>query len=267
MRPAELLPGAARRPAAACLGVLGAALLLLNALGAALPPDCTRPWPVAAPVPGYHMRSVPVKTLAQLHPPGIPFDLAAVTQRVFAALQHAPPRRLTPAENWLLWLAGCVYPPAGCTQNPKRILAGGAANCAEAALVLKAVAEQAGCSARFVVLEGHTVLEVHTGRGWQVADPDFGFTSPLSCAELETGRGLDALTAALRRRGFREPFIQRYRDLFLTTADNRTLPTGAALSPRLHLLEQAAETAKWSVPLFMLAVVIILRYSHTKKTN
>lgn len=260
-----MLPGAARGPVAACTGALGAALLLLNALGIALPPDCTRPWPVAAPVPGYHMRLQPVKTLAQLHPPGTPFDRAAVTQQVFAALQHVPARRLTPAENWLLWLAGRVYPPAGCTQNPKRILAGGAANCAEAAQVVKAVAEQAGFPARFVVLGGHTVLEVDTGRGWQMADPDFGLTVPLSCAELETGRGLDRAAAALRRHGFRAPVIQRYRELFLTTADNHTLAAGAPLSPRLHLIETVAEPVKWAVPLLLFAAMIALSRPYNRK--
>ncbi len=218
--------------------------------------------PTAAPtqsgsgvlVAGYHypLRPDRTKLQAMLEAPMLEFELETVNQIVFESLIHSSDRRIRPVENWLAWLAGLVYEPAGKTQDARKIVSGGHAICSEAAAVVNAISEINGVDARLVALNGHVVSEVRTDNGWRIADPDYGGVYPHSLATLQAGEATALMGHKLHQRGYDEDTISGYVDYFETAEDNYRLDVGAASSPRLRTFEQVSEWLKWTIPVALI---------------
>lgn len=194
--------------------------------------------------------------------------LEEATRLVFLSIRHADDRRITPAENWILWLCGKLYEPLSRTQDTDRLIAGGRALCGEKAQVLKSLTERAGLPTRFIGLNGHIVLEVQTEQGWQVADPDFGITYAADLARLESAEGSAIMRQELGKIGYGRETIATYIATVQSSADNIVFATGRPLSPRLYRIESLCDLLKWIVPLFFLIPAgYLLRDSFHRKQN
>ena len=238
----------------------GAALTALNLAGLLISPDFASGRPTGSnSIPGYHYLTDHTEALdSLLAGPADNFILEDATGKVFQSIIHTSGRRITIFENWLLYIAGLVYPPAGKTQLAGRIAAGRGGNCSEASAVMIRIAEINGLEARFVALGGHVVAEVLTGQGWRVADPDYGVTFDAGIGELQQESSAAAIMEAVSRRGYADSVIARYVDYYQSVDNNTVLEPGVPPSPDLYRMERAAEWIKWLIPLFFLAAGIFL---------
>jgi hypothetical protein len=184
---------------------------------------------------------------------GEPFELPSATKRVYTGIIHHEPRFISPGENWLQAILGLFYAPIKSTQDTNRLLSGGIANCSERAQILKTIAESAGCQCRFVGLEGHVVLEVKAGDRWQVADPDYGVVFEYDMGVVVMPEQQSLITAALTTAGHPPHAIDRYLRILQSTDDNRRLPIGSPISPRLYQIEQACKYLIWIIPALALS--------------
>lgn len=180
------------------------------------------------------------------------FDVANVNNIVFETIAHGGDRKIQPYENWLLWLGGKFYDPLSRTQNPKRIVSGSSALCSEVAAVFNSISGLNGLDARFVSLDGHVVSEVHTADGWRIVDPDYGVAYSVGLDVLETEEGVPLMRKALVDRGYSAETVRQYIDLFQTSSNNKVAQVGAALSPRLYVVEIVSDYLKWVIPLVIL---------------
>lgn len=232
---------------------VGVLLLALQVVGLSRDP-VVRPDPAVHdrdPIPGYDFPVLDRTYLDELfrNPQAqLPLDVSDWNDQVFLSMHHSDSRRISIFENWIWWSCSWLHEPCGRTQNTSRLIAGGAGDCSERALVLKSIAEKAGLSCRFVGLQGHVVLELHTPQGWQVADPDYGVTYPMGIADLQSDRGAALIRDKLAARGFPAPCISEYVHLIRTVDDNVTLEVGSSLSPRLAMIESLSDWLAWIVP-------------------
>lgn len=202
--------------------------------------------------------------LNQVHVGG-GFDLHDATRRVCEGTVHSNNRRIGLTENWLQWILGECYEPLSKTQDSRRLILGGFANCSERAQILKTIAEKAGYPCRFVGLEGHVVLEVQTQRAWQVADPDYGVVFPARLVDLEGADGPQLMRRLLANSGYDEASIERYVEMVHSTNDNVVLPIGSPLSPRLYVIERCCDWLVWFLPAACLSLALFsLRRSATR---
>ncbi|MBD3180114.1 MAG: hypothetical protein GF417_11295 [Candidatus Latescibacteria bacterium] len=204
-------------------------------------------------IPGYHYALNDGERLRELlGGPVDQFDLNEANRVLFGSIVHGAGRRLTPYENWILYLIGLIYPPAGKTQDPERIAAGGVGLCSEVAAVLIRIARINGMSGRFIVLGGHTVAEIDTGEGWRVADPDYGVAYELGLSELEGEKGVSMIRNALKGGGYPDSVIEKYTGYFQSSNNNMVLEEGEVPSPGLYRLERSAELLKWIIPALLI---------------
>lgn len=190
------------------------------------------------------------------------FDIRNVSNTIFESIAHNDKRRISIFENYLLWLAGKFYYPLGKTQDPYRIVSGGEGICSEVSMLFNSIARLNGYEARFVGLNGHVVSEIKTDHGWYVVDPDYGVVYPVGLEVLESEAGIPMMTTMLSERGFSKATIQSYIQFFHSSEDN-VIASGAALSPRLYLIERLSDWLKWIVPVLLIVLGGMIRKSHT----
>jgi hypothetical protein len=234
------------------LTLAGSVLMAFTLLGAALSRELAKAAPVESTGPA---------ALAAYHEQlrrGAPFYLVEATEKVHRCTTHFDGRRIGLAENWLQWALGKLYPPLARTQDPQRLLAGGAGDCSERSAILKALAETAGRRCRFVGLGGHVVLEVEAAGGSLVADPDYGIVFPADLSVLQSHAGSTIADQVLSARGYDRPTIDRYLEILRSREDNVALPIGNPLSPRLFVVERACQWLVWLLPLAWLGAGITL---------
>ena len=139
----------------------------------------------------------------------------------------------------------------------KRMVREQKAICSEAAQVLKDIVEYKGLTARFVHLGGHIVLEVFINERWYVADPDYGVAYEAPLEVLETRNGESRIKTRMARRGHSAETIQHVIKIFRESDKNWRLPEGTVLSPRLYIIEKAADYLKWIIPSIFLVLGIV----------
>lgn len=205
-------------------------------------------------IPGYNypVRD-PSKLQVMLAEPMAKFDLAYLNDTIFESIAHSDKRYLHIYENWLLWLGGKFYPPLSRSQDPERIVSGGAALCSEVSAVLNAIAKRNGFETRFVGLNGHVVSEILTDKGWRVVDPDYGITFPVGLEVLEKETGSPIIRRLLMGRGYKIETIDWYLRIFQSEEDNVVTAVDIALSPRLYAVELISEWLKWIIPVLILS--------------
>lgn len=189
---------------------------------------------------------------------GAPFDLEQANRTIYLTTTHSDDRRISVTENWLQWSLGKLYPPLARTQNAERLMAGSIANCSERSQMLKTLAEGAGLRCRFVGLAGHVVLEVETGSGWQVADPDYGVIYPLGIQALQQPAAAPLIRRTLASGSHPPPTIDLYLEIVQSAEDNVIMPVGSPLSPRLAVVEHWCERLALPLPLGLLLTGLVL---------
>ena len=187
------------------------------------------------------------------------FELDEATRLVHDGTRHAQPRHIHFSENWMQWTTGWFYPPLRRTQDTDRLIAGGLAECSERSQILKGIAESAGLPCRFVGLTGHVALEVFYQDRWQFADPEYGIVFPCGLSELEQP-AQDGYVRDMLATTVKAPWvIDHYMEILQSPEDNLVFPVGAAISPRLHRLEQLYAGLLWVFPSTCLALGWTLR--------
>ena len=198
-----------------------------------------------------HNESPVRKYWEELHH-GKAFELSEASFVVFSSTTHDAPRYLRFHENWVQWILSRVYKPLRRTQDTELLIDGGRAECSERAQILKSLAEDCGYRCRFVGLGGHVVLEVEMDSQWYVADPEFGLAFPFDIEQLCQESRTDLLRKALKTIALPEDHIDDYLLILHSTDDNRRLPIGEPISPRLYSIEQLCQWLSWIVPLAFL---------------
>jgi hypothetical protein len=183
---------------------------------------------------------------------GKAFELSEASYMVFSSTTHDSPRYLSFHENWVQWLLSRVYKPLRRTQDTALLIDGGRAECSERSQILKSIAEDCGYRCRFVGLGGHVVLEVEMDSQWYVADPEFGLAFPFDAEQLCQKSHTDYLRHALKTRAVSDAHVDDYLLILQSTDNNRRLPIGEPISPRLHSIEQACQWLAWIIPLAFL---------------
>jgi hypothetical protein len=235
-----------REAAARCL-IVGGILVMPWAVVMALP---QRPTGVRGAILGDYLRDVSE---------GEDFDLEEATWWVRMGTVHSGRREIKPTENWLQWLAGFAYPALWRTQDTEALIAGGRAECSERSMILKAIVESAGHRCRFIGLSGHVMLEVESEGSWRVADPELGIVFDDSFAELQRAERLGEVEARLVGVGLRPHEVAHYLDILASADDNVTLPVGAALSPRLMVIERVLRPLACLFPALCVSLGLTLR--------
>lgn len=228
--------------------VAGAFLLALNIYGLITfsplePPE--------EGIPGY---DYPVRDVSELYeilesPPEIQTveDLEEINTIVFESIFHTGRRKYSFSENYILFLGGFLHEYISSPQNPAGIIKGGGGLCSEISAVMKRVLRRAGVKARFIGLRGHVALEVEVDDEWVVADPDYGVVYEYPLQVLEE-RANEIIPGALAEAGYPDEMIEAVVRVFMDSEENVALPPGQALSPRLALIENAANVLKWVLP-------------------
>ena len=180
---------------------------------------------------------------------GKPFQLNEATLAVYNSTSLTSERFIRLHENWVQWMAGFLYAPLRRTQDTDLLINGQNAECSERSQILKSIAEEFGYQCRFVGLGGHVVLEVAIDGDWQVADPEFGLTYPVSISRLAAESQQAAVIDALRSRNVNEEQIGNYLRILQSEDDNVRLPIGESISPRLKHMEDACNWLAWIIPI------------------
>ena len=220
-------------------------------------------------VPGYNNRIRNLMELKEaLEHADIKFDVISTTNLVFESLIHTGDRRIDIRENWLLWVLGLIHQPISRTQDPHRIVSGGAAICSEAAAVLNYIAEFNGQSARFVGLNGHVISEIQVDNEWRLADPDYGIVFPMNYMELmeiDAVESYKILRGLLLERGFDQKVIDFYNDVLFSSDDNSITEIGVQQSPQLWIIERVADPLKWIISLIFGFILILILFREKSK--
>ena len=226
-------------------------------------------------IPGYHSRLRDLDQLENLiNTEQQNFSVETTTSIIYESLIHGG-RDILIFENWFLWLLSNFYKPLKKTQNIKRIVASGIANCNEANAVLNEIALTNNVPARFISLDGHIISELKINNKWIMVDADFGIVFPFGYDKIsddnipyvrETLRGL------LIERGFSldtkkldERTIKEYEEILLSTQNNTIHQIGAAISPRLKIVEIFGEIMNWGLT-FLFGIALIF-FNQKKKFN
>lgn len=186
------------------------------------------------------------------------FDLRAATLWVHSQTTHSSGRRIGLSENWMQCVLGMVYEPLSHTQNAIRLMRGGATDCSERCQILKTFCESAGLRCRFAGLEGHVVLEVRWRGRWHTADPDYGVVFATSVTELASPKFASLVIDRLSERGYTQSTVREYLAILQSTENNRVLPEGTDLSPRLMWIERFCNWAAWLLPMILATLGCLL---------
>ena len=227
-------------------------------------------------VPGYHTRLRDLDQLEILiNTQQQNFNVEKTTSIIYESLIHGG-RDILIFENWFLWLLSNFYKPLKKTQNVKKIVASGMANCNEANGVLNKIASINNVPARFISLDGHIISELKINNKWIMVDADFGIVFPFGYDEIFDGDILyvkETLKNLLIERGFSldtkklgERTVKEYQSLLLSTENNTIHEIGAAISPRLKIIEIFGEIMNWGLS-FLFGITLIIFSNKQKKLN
>ena len=124
-----------------------------------------------------------------------------------------------------------------------------------------------GLKTRFAGLNGHIVSEILTDRGWCIADPDYGVSYPSGLKGMEKKENGPLIRQKLTKRGYKKKVIDEYIERFQSSGDNTVTEIDVALSPRLYVVERAAEWLKWIIPLIMIFSGLIFSKENTARRS
>jgi hypothetical protein len=237
-------------------------LLLVNIAGIFLHPSFNTSASIQKKgTPGYHY-PVSDKTilLEALKEKGDTKDTSFVdstTQKVFYSMFHSEERRITIYENWMMWLAGKIYPPAGRTQDAELLVKGGAGNCSERTQVLMDIFKLNGLNCRIISLNGHIAQQVFFNGRWMVTDADYGLVYKGDMQQMESEAGLAYADSVLAVSGFNADMRNKYLYFWKTGNDNGLSPVNKVSSTRLFQAEKTTQWLKWIIPLLILIICIM----------
>ncbi len=157
-----------------------------------------------------------------------------------------------PWENWLLFLAGGVFPFWRYYEfcDPSRGLRRGIGLCSQQAMVVWGILSRQGIPARILALNHHVMVLVRLAPSrWWILDPDLGVVIP--CGPREAARRPELVLEALRRAGHPQSKLSWARRAFAHQTQ-RIFTSPEDYLPRRCRLERLAYLGKWLLPAIML---------------
>lgn len=157
-----------------------------------------------------------------------------------------------PWENWLLFLAGVVYPFWRYYEfcDPARGLRRGIGLCSQQAVVVWGILSRQGIPARILALNHHVMAlaQVAPSRWW-ILDPNLGVVIP--CGPQEAARRPELVVETLRAAGYPESKLSWAREAFAHQT-KRIFSSVEEYLPRRCRLERMAYMGKWLLPVILL---------------
>ena len=181
----------------------------------------------------------------------------SATRKVFYSMFHTDERRIAIYENWIMWLAGKMYRPAGRTQDAALLVKGGAGNCSERTQVLMDIFKLNGLNFRIIALNGHVAEQVLFNGQWMVTDPDYGLVYKGDMQQMATEQGLMYADSVLAANGFDKTMREKYLYFWKTGNDNILSPLNKMSSTRLYKAERISQWLRWIIPTLILFTCII----------
>ena len=187
---------------------------------------------------------------------------------------HGDTAKYSVFSNWPLWMLGLAVRRYRDIQDPDLLLRNGhTLLCGDVSFVLMRLADMSGIPARHVLLNGHIVMEAWYEDGWHAYDPDLE-------AAVRDGQGrvlsvreaagmLSLLVEAYGGKGDAR-YLASLLAMIENTSDDRYLvyPRGGVFGgsgQRPGRVEQAAEYARYVVPLALLGAALVLLSVDGKK--
>ena len=237
-------------------------LILLNIAGIFMHPSFdTNDSKQKRGTPGYHHpvsdRSALLSMLKKKADTNNVSFVDSTTRKVFYSLFHTEERCIAFYENWMMWLAGKIYRPAGRTQDATLLVKGGAGNCSERTQVLMDIFKLNGLNCRIISLNGHVAQQVLFKGQWLVTDADHGLVYKGDMKQMETEAGLAYADSVLTVNGFSKEMRDKYIYFWKTGNDNVLSPLNKVSSTRLYTAEKMSQWLKWIIPVFLLIICII----------
>lgn len=163
-------------------------------------------------------------------------------------------------ENYLLFFAGYLYPPAYAKYeycNYKKAMERGLGLCSEHAIILTGILKDHGIEARILSLDGHAVSTAQVNRGtWWILDSDFGLVIPHSIAEIENDPSM--IRPILKQKGYSDAIVNWMVDVY-GKEGNKVFSGAREYRPRGYLIETLSYVLIWILPMIMMIPYFLIR--------
>ena len=176
-------------------------------------------------IPGYHYRLYDNKKLNNLANSRInDFNLDEVNSLIFNSLAHYK-LSIDIRDSFIQFLLGKINNELNLAhvQNVSNIINTGVGFCDQAVIVLNHIAKVNNKDFRTIQLNGHLVTEVKILNNWYYADPDYGFTLPISYQELINLKKQEIqklISHKLLNNGFSNKTVEKYLNILISLEDN-----------------------------------------------
>jgi hypothetical protein len=166
--------------------------------------------------------------------------------------------RISPRENYLLFLAGFVDPTRFRKYeftDYRRAVRRGIGLCSQRAIVAAGILLEGGIPASIVGLQGHVVVQAQvdqTHDEWWVIDADRGVVVPMSLPEIE--KNPEAIVPYYRAAGYPDEDNAALVKIYGPEGNVVLPPDGArSYAPRNYFIEKMTYVLIWLIPAMMMA--------------
>ena len=174
-------------------------------------------------IPGYHYRLYDNKKLKNfLNIPISNFNLDEVNSLIFNSLAHYELNQDI-RDNLILYIFSKFHAGFSQVKKAQKIINTGVGFCNQAVIVLNQIAKINNKDFRTIQLTGHVVTEIKISNNWYYADPDYGFTLPISYQELINLKKQEVqkiISQKLLSNGFNNYTVKKYLNELLSIEDN-----------------------------------------------
>jgi hypothetical protein len=163
-------------------------------------------------------------------------------------------------ENYLLFFAGYLYPPAYAKYeycNYKKAIKRGLGLCSEHAIILTGILKDQGIESQILSLDGHVVSTAQVNQGtWWILDSDFGVVIPHSIAEIENDPNM--IRPTLKQKRYSDAIVNWMVDVY-GKEGNRVFSGAREYRPRGYLIETLSYVLIWILPMIMMVPYFLVR--------
>ena len=177
---------------------------------------------------------------------------------------HGDTAHYTIFSNWLLGALGYLNEIYSLIQDPDALLAlGHSVLCSQSSYVLIRLAGKAGITARFVILEGHVIMEAWYEEGWHAYDVDMEAVPRDAYGTVPSAHDLSLNSPLVRQtyvRSGNAEVVENIIAIFSSRDDNWTTNPvkggikAPPLSPWLGKFEEAAQTLIFIIPTLIILI-------------
>ena len=174
-------------------------------------------------IPGYHYRLYDNKKLKNfVNTPIRNFNLDEVNSLIFNSLAHYDLNQDI-RDNFILYIFSKFHVGFSQVKTVDKIINTGVGFCNQAVIVLNHIAKINNKDFRTIQLTGHVVTEIKISNNWYFADPDYGFTLPISYQELINLKKQEVqkiISQKLLSNGFNNYTVNKYLNELLSIENN-----------------------------------------------